>query len=56
LTWTNVIGKNGDYSKMSALYRVRGIPASFLINPEGIIIAQDLNGEELLRRLGEEFK
>ena len=56
LTWPNVIDKDGDYSKMSALYRVRAIPASFLINPEGIIIAQDLRGDSLLIRLEEEFK
>jgi peroxiredoxin len=56
LVWTNVIDKNGSYSKMSALYRVRAIPASFLINPEGIIIAQDLGGGSLLNRLEEEFK
>jgi len=56
LTWTNVIDKNGDYSKMTALYRVRAIPTSFLINPKGIIIAQDLRGEELLNRLEKEFK
>lgn len=56
LTWTNVIDKNGNYSKMSALYRVKGIPASFLINPKGIIIDQDLRGDSLLIRLEEEFK
>jgi len=56
LYWTNVIDENGSYSKMSALYGVRAIPASFLINPEGIIIAKNLRGEELKKKLDEELK
>ncbi len=56
LTWTNVIDKNGSYSKMSAAYGVRAIPASFLINPDGIIIAQNLRGNALMNRLEDEFK
>lgn len=51
ISWTSVIDKNGSYSKMSALYNVRAIPASFLINPEGIIIAKNLRGKELEDRL-----
>jgi peroxiredoxin len=55
LIWPNVIDSNGSYSKMSALYGVRAIPASFLINPEGIIIAKDLRGDSLEKRLQEVF-
>ncbi|MEM6265128.1 MAG: thioredoxin-like domain-containing protein [Bacteroidota bacterium] len=55
LIWTNVIDENGRYSKMSALYGVRAIPASFLINPEGKIIATGLRGDKLEERLASEF-
>ena len=51
ISWTSVIDKNGSYSKMSALYNVRAIPASFLINPEGIVIAKNLRGKELENKL-----
>lgn len=51
ISWTNVIDENGSYSKMSALYNVRAIPASFLINPEGIVIAKNLRGKELENKL-----
>jgi len=55
LNWTNVIDKNGSYSKMSALYGVRAIPASFLINPRGVIIAINLRGKALTEKLDSEF-
>jgi peroxiredoxin len=56
LHWTNVIDTTGSYSTMSALYGVRGIPSSFLINPEGIIIAKDLRGKALREKLEKELK
>ncbi|PHN02541.1 TlpA disulfide reductase family protein [Flavilitoribacter nigricans] len=55
LVWTNVIDEDGSYSNMSALYGVRAIPASFLIDPEGKIIAKHLRGEALARKLMEEI-
>lgn len=56
LIWTNVIDRNGSYSKMSALYEVRAIPASFLINPDGQVIAKNLRGMALRNRLKREFE
>lgn len=47
----NVIAEKGSYSKMAALYNVRAVPSSFLINPEGIVIATDLRGKDLEDRL-----
>jgi len=55
LTWINVIDKNGRYSKMSAIYGVRGIPSSFLINREGIILAKNIRGKALEDKLNEEL-
>lgn len=37
-------------------YAVRGIPANFLISPEGIIVAKSLRGEELENKLKELMK
>ena len=48
IVWPQII----DYSnKIKGKYGVRGIPATFLINPEGIIIAKDLRGKELETRV-----
>ena len=45
------------YWKSSAalLYKVEQIPANFLIDKEGNVIAKDLRGEELLNKLAEIF-
>ena len=51
--WTSVIDEKGSYSTMSALYNVRAIPSSFLINSDGIIIAKNLRGKELEYKLKE---
>lgn len=47
LTWTHA-GELADFDgDVVKLYRVEAIPASFLIDPNGKIIAKDLRGEEL---------
>ncbi|MDR2424600.1 MAG: AhpC/TSA family protein [Prevotellaceae bacterium] len=47
LTWTHVADvKNGKH-EAAQLYGVRGIPANYLIDPQGIIIDQNLRGEAL---------
>jgi peroxiredoxin len=47
MKWTQ--GFLGDWSeaKLPAAYGVRGIPATFLIGPDGKLIAKDLRGEAL---------
>lgn len=47
LTWTQVSELNGWESKVAAQYKVEGIPASFLVDPSGKIIAKNLRAEEL---------
>lgn len=44
ITWPQIIDSS---NKIKEKYGVRGIPATFLINPEGIIIAKNLRGKEL---------
>jgi peroxiredoxin len=47
LTWTHA-GELADFQgTVVQLYQVEAIPASFLIDPNGKIIAKDLRGEEL---------
>jgi peroxiredoxin len=52
LNWTQ--GFLGDWSKatLPARYGVEGIPATFLIDPEGKIMATDLRGEGVVDLIG----
>lgn len=47
LTWTHVSDLSMWNSKAAELYKVRQIPSSFLLDPDGIIVAKNLNGETL---------
>lgn len=51
LTWTHVSDLAMWNSKAAELYKVRQIPSSFLLNPEGVIIAKNLTGDSLGRLL-----
>jgi len=51
LTWQHVSDLQGWESSVAALYGVQSIPANFLIDPSGKIIAADLRGDDLDRTL-----
>jgi peroxiredoxin/glutaredoxin len=53
LTWTNVSDLNYWNNAASRLYNVSSIPASFLLDPDGIIIAKNLRGDALHDKLAE---
>jgi peroxiredoxin len=55
LTWTQVSDLNSWNNAVARFYGVRAVPQNFLINPQGIIIAQDLRGEALEQKLEEIF-
>ena len=55
LTWTQVSDLNSWNNEVARLYGVRAVPQSYLINPEGIIIAQNLRGDALEEKLSEIF-
>lgn len=55
LTWTQVSDLKFWNSKTAALYGVRGIPANFLIDPNGKIIAKNLRGNDLEDKLAQIF-
>lgn len=47
LTWTHVSELNDFNGPTVKAYQVEAIPASFILDPEGKIIAKNLHGEEL---------
>jgi peroxiredoxin len=56
LTWMHVSDLKLWESKVVPLYQITGIPFNVLVNPEGKIIAADLRGEELDKKLAEVLK
>lgn len=53
LTWTNVSDLQFWNNAAAQLYHVGSIPQNFLIDPQGIIIAKNLRGPELEKKLCE---
>ena len=53
LNWYHVNDLKGNGNKASLIYGVEGIPDSFLIDQNGIIVARDLRGKELDKKLTE---
>ena len=51
LTWTQISDLKGQQNDIAVQYGVQSVPASFLINPKGVIIDKNLTGEELYKRL-----
>lgn len=56
LTWTHVSDLKYFQSEAAATYNITFIPFSVLLDPEGKIIAKNLRGVELDKRLEEIFK
>lgn len=55
LTWIHVSDLQYFNSAAAQLYQIQAIPATYLIDPEGNIIAKDLRGPTLERKLAELF-
>jgi len=53
LPWTQVSDLKGFKSTAAALYGITAIPANFLISPEGKIVAKNLRGDDLEKKLAE---
>jgi|GEM_PF-43831 len=53
LEWPQVSDLKYWYNDVAKLYDVRSVPQNYLIGPDGKIIAKNLRGEELLRKLAE---
>jgi len=55
LLWQQVSDLKGWKNDVAALYGIHAVPANFLIDPNGKIIAQDLRGEALQEKLNQLF-
>lgn len=55
LKWMQVSDLKYWKSEIAALYAIRAIPQNFLIDPQGKIIAKNLRGEALEKKLAEVF-
>ena len=55
MAWVHVSDLNGFDNPAAHDYAVRGIPSNFLLDKQGTIIARDLRGEALGRKLAELF-
>jgi len=53
LSWTHVSDLKFWDSQVVPLYGIEGIPFNVLIDPNGVIIAQDLRGEDLPKKLSQ---
>ncbi|TDQ09234.1 TlpA disulfide reductase family protein [Pedobacter metabolipauper] len=53
LTWTHVSDLKYWNNEVSKMYGIQAIPANFLIDPTGKIVAKDIRGEELQKKLAE---
>jgi peroxiredoxin len=56
LNWTHISDLKQWESSVVPLYGIDGIPFNVLVDPQGKIIASNLRGEELQRKLGELLK
>lgn len=55
LEWTQVSDLKYFNSEAAATYQINAIPATYMIDPEGNILAKDLRGKSLERKLEELF-
>ncbi len=51
LTWAHVSDLKFWDSKVAEMYGIRAIPSNFLIDPQGVIVAKNLHGDELFETL-----
>lgn len=56
LTWTHVSDLKFWDSMVVPMYRIEGIPYNVLLDPNGVVIAESLRGEQLIAKLAEVLK
>ena len=56
LTWTHVSDLKFWDSMVVPMYNIQGIPYNVLLDPNGIVIAENLRGEELIAKLAQVIK
>jgi peroxiredoxin len=55
LTWTHISDLKGWNNEVAAQFKITSIPQNILIDPKGVIIAKNLRGEDLNKKLQELF-
>lgn len=55
LTWTEVSDLKGWGNEAAKLYNIISIPQNFLVDPNGVIVAKNLRGEDLQKKLASLF-
>ena len=56
LTWTHISNLKGWEDPIARRYHVDGIPATFLLDEKGVVIARDLRGSELRAKVASILK
>lgn len=56
ITWPQLSDLKGWQCEAAALYGVRGIPQTILFGPDGKVIADNLRGEHLMKKLEELYR
>lgn len=56
MPWIHVSDLKGWKNEVAVLYGVNSVPQNFLINPEGVVVARDLRGDDLTNKLSALFK
>lgn len=51
LPWVSVVDLRGEHSPILSTYNIKSLPANFLIDREGNIVAKNIYGEELVRQI-----
>jgi thiol-disulfide isomerase/thioredoxin len=55
MTWTQIWAEGASEGKLASLYGVAGVPATFLIGPDGEVVARDLTGSKATRAIDEQM-
>jgi len=55
LTWTHISDLKGWNNEVAAQFKITSIPQNILIDPKGVIIAKNLRGEDLNKKLEQLF-
>lgn len=55
IPWPQILAEGGERGPLATSYGVAGIPATYLIGPDGKVLAKDLRGRKLLQRVESEM-
>lgn len=56
MTWTQLSDLKGWRCSAAQLYNIKSVPATLLIGPDGKIVASDLRGDQLIKKLEEIYQ